>query len=119
MALPPVHPPRLMPLTCGSSRVAVQDLAALAQRVHDVHGRDGLLAGVLRVRRGVAHDALHERLDHATHLVVDDAGDALHAATARQAADGPAGDSTDVLAQDLLLALLRPLRLAALLALRH
>ena len=44
-------------------------------------------------------------LEHAPGLLVDQAGDALHAATARQAADGRLGDALDVVAQNLPVAL--------------
>ena len=91
-------------------------MAALAQRVHHVGRRHRLLARVLGVRRAGAHHVLDVRLQHAAHLLVDLAGDALHAATASHAADGAAGDAADVVAQHLLLALLAPLGVSGTLA---
>lgn len=99
--------------------VTVQNVAALAQSVHNIGGGHGLLAGVLGVGSSVAHHVLHEALQHAADLLVDLAGDALHATTASQAADGAASDTADVLAEHLLLALLAALRIRRLLTLGH
>jgi hypothetical protein len=100
-------------------RVAVQDVAALAQRVHDVRRRHRLLAGVLGVRSAGAHDVLDVGLQHAAHLLVDLARDTLHATTAGHAANGAAGDAADVVAQHLLLALLAALGISGALSLGH
>ncbi|KAG5512429.1 hypothetical protein GH5_08393 [Leishmania sp. Ghana 2012 LV757] len=67
---------------CAHLRVAIQDVAALAQRVHDVRRRHCLLARVLGVGRAAAHNVLHVGLQHAAQLFVDLARDALHAAAA-------------------------------------
>ena len=80
---------------------AVERLGLTLERVHDVEGRDGLAAGVLRVRNGILDDVLEERLQDAAGLLVHQARDALDAATACQAADGGLGDALDVVAQDL------------------
>ena len=60
---------------------------------------------MLGVGDGVADDGLQERLEHRAHVLVDEAGDALDAATAGQAADGGLGDALDVVAEDLAVAL--------------
>ncbi|XP_036047250.1 uncharacterized protein LOC118586208 [Onychomys torridus] len=76
--------------------------ASLAlERVDHVHGGDGLALGVLRVGDGVADHILQEHLQHPAGLLVDEAGDALDAATSSQAADGGLGDALDVVAQNL------------------
>ncbi|GET92518.1 histone H4 [Leishmania tarentolae] len=104
---------------CGCLRIAVQDLAALAQRVHDIRRRHRLLACVLGVGRAAAHNVLHVGLQHTAHLLVDLARDALHATTARHAADAAARDAADVVAQHLLLALLAALGISGALTLGH
>ena len=76
---------------------------------------------VLRVGHGVADDALQEDLEHRSRLLVDEAGDALDAAAAREAADRRFGDALDVVAQHLAVALGAALAqaLAALAPSRH
>ncbi len=71
------------------------------ERVDDVHGRHRLPLGVLGVSDGVADHVLQEDLEDAASLLVDEAGDALDAAPARQAADGRLGDALDVVAEHL------------------
>ena len=83
---------------------AVEGLALTLERVHDVEGRDGLPAGVLRVGHRVLDDVLEEDLEHGAGLLVHQAGDALDAATACQAANGGLGDALDVVAHDLAMA---------------
>ncbi|CAL9046856.1 unnamed protein product [Musa banksii] len=90
----------------GSSTAEAVEGAALAfEGVDDVHGGDGLAAGVLGVGDGVADNVLEEDLEHAAGLLVDEPGDALDAAAAREAADGRLGDALDVVAEDLAVAL--------------
>ena len=62
-----------------------------------------------------------EDLEHAAGLLVDEARDALDAATACEAADGGLGDALDVVAQHLAVALRATLAeaLAALATSRH
>ena len=60
---------------------------------------------MLGVGDGVAYDVLEEDLEHAARLLVDETADALHTATASQAADGRLGDALDVVTQDLAMAL--------------
>ena len=83
------------------SAEAVQGAALALERVHDVHGRDGLPARVLGVGDRVADDVLEEDLEDAAGLLVDEAADALDAAAAGEAADGGLGDALDVVAEDL------------------
>ena len=87
------------------SAEAVEGLALALEGVDDVHGRDGLAAGVLGVGDGVTDDVLEEDLEDAAGLLVDEAGDALDAATTGEAADGGLGDALDVVAKDLAVAL--------------
>uniref|UniRef100_A0A453CQ49 Uncharacterized protein n=1 Tax=Aegilops tauschii subsp. strangulata TaxID=200361 RepID=A0A453CQ49_AEGTS len=83
---------------------AVEGAALALEGVDDVHGGDGLAAGVLGVGDGVADDVLEEDLEDAAGLLVDEAGDALHAAPPRQPPDRRLGDALDVVAEDCRLA---------------
>ena len=84
---------------------AVEGAALALEGVDDVHGGDGLAASVLGVGHGITDDVLEEDLEDGPGLLVDEAGDALDATTACQAADGGLGDALDVVAKDLAVAL--------------
>ena len=84
---------------------AVQGAALALECVHDVKGRDGLPAGVLRVGDGVADDVLQEHLQDASGLLVDEARNALDTTSACETADGGLGDALDVVTEDLAVAL--------------
>ena len=83
------------------SSEAVEGAALALEGVDDVHGGDGLPAGVLGVGHGVTDDGLKENLEHTAGLLVDETGDALNTTTASQAADRGLGDALDVVAQHL------------------
>ena len=87
------------------SAEAVEGLPLPLEGVDDVHGSDGLAAGVLGVGDRVADDVLEEDLEHAAGLLVDEARDTLHATTASETADGGLGDALDIIAKDLAVAL--------------
>ncbi|EJK66205.1 hypothetical protein THAOC_12887 [Thalassiosira oceanica] len=87
------------------SAEAVEGLSLSLQGVDDVHGRDGLAAGVLGVGDGVTDDVLEEDLEDAASLLVDETGDTLDTATTSETADGGLGDALDVVAKDLAVAL--------------
>ena len=80
--------------------------AALAfERVNHVHGGDSLAFGVLRVGDRVPDHIFQKHLQHPTGLLVDKPGDALHTTTTSQATDGRLGDTLDIVAQNLAVAL--------------
>ena len=56
---------------------------------------------MLGVGDRVTDDVLEEDLEDAAGLLVDETGDALHAATTSETADGRLGDALDVIAKDL------------------
>ncbi|XBH76201.1 hypothetical protein VPH35_102883 [Triticum aestivum] len=89
----------------GLAAESVEGAALALERVDDVHGGDGLAAGVLGVGDGVADDVLQEDLEHAAGLLVDEPRDALHAATASETTDGRLGDALDVVPEHLPVAL--------------
>ena len=84
---------------------AVQGASLAFQGIDHIHGGDGLPLGVLGVGDGITDDILQEHLQHTTSLLVDQARDTLHSATASQATDGGLGDSLDVITKDLAMAL--------------
>ena len=80
---------------------SVKGLALPLKGVDNIHGSDGLPAGVLGVGDGVTDDVLKENLEDTAGLLVDQARDALDSTPARQAADGGLGDALDVVPKDL------------------
>ena len=60
---------------------------------------------MLGVGDRVADDVLQEDLEDAAGFLVDETGDALHAATASQTTDSGLGDALDVIAKNLAMAL--------------
>jgi hypothetical protein len=76
---------------------------------------------VLRVGDGVPDDVLEEDLEHAAGLLVDEPGDALHAAPPGQPTNRRLRDALDVVAEDLPVALGAALAqaLASLATARH
>ena len=84
---------------------AVEGASLALERVDDIHGGDGLAAGVLGVGHRVADHVLEEHLEDTAGLFVDEAADALHATTACEPADGGLGDALDVVSEHLAVAL--------------
>ena len=75
---------------------AVQGAALALEGVDHVKGCHGLAPGVLCVGHSVTDHVLQEHLEHAPGLLIDEARDALDAATPGQAPDGGLGDALDV-----------------------
>ena len=84
---------------------AVEGAALALERVDDIHGGDGLAAGVLGVGHRIADDVLEEHLEDTAGLFVDEAADALDATTACEPADGRLSDALDVVSEHLAVAL--------------
>ena len=61
---------------------AIEGAPLSSKRVDDVHGSDGLAAGVLSVGHGVADDIFEEHFEHRACLLINESGYALHAASA-------------------------------------
>ncbi len=77
--------------TCLSSE-AVQSASLSFQRVHDVHGGDGLSLGVLCVSNGITNDVLQEHLQHTAGLLVDQTGNTLDSTAASETTNSGFGD---------------------------
>ena len=60
---------------------------------------------MLGVGDGITDHVLQEHLEDTAGLLVDQTGDALHAATASQTADSGLGDSLDVITENLAMTL--------------
>ena len=87
------------------SAETVERAALALEGVHNVKGRDGLALGVLGVGHGILDDGLEEHTKNGARLVVDAGVDALDTTTACETANGGLGDTLDVIAQDLAMAL--------------
>ena len=60
----------------------------MLEGVDEVHGRDSLVAGVLRVGDRVTNDVLKEDLEDTTGLFVVETRDALHTTKTNETTDG-------------------------------
>ena len=78
---------------------AVQGATLTFEGVHNVHGSHSLPLGMLGVGDSVPDHVLQEHLEHPTGLLVDEARDALDAASASQTTDSRLGDALDVITQ--------------------
>jgi hypothetical protein len=79
----------------------VKGLSLSLQGIDDVHGSDGLTAGVLSVGNGVTDDVLKEDLEDTTSLFVDQTRDTLDTTTTSQTTDGGLGNTLDIITKDL------------------
>ena len=77
----------------------VEGASLALEGVDDVHGSDGLSAGVLSVGDRVPDDILEEHLQDTAGLLVNEAADTLDTTTASQTADGRLGNTLDIIAQ--------------------
>jgi hypothetical protein len=73
--------------------------------IDNVERGDGLALGVLGVCDGIADDALEEGLENTAGLLVDHGRDTLDTTTACETADSGLGDTLDVVAKNLPVAL--------------
>ena len=80
---------------------SVQGASLPLEGIDHIHGGDGLPLGVFGVGDSVPDDVLEEHLEDTTGLLVDESGDTLDSATARQPPDGGLGDALDVVSQHL------------------
>ena len=80
---------------------SVQGASLPLEGVDNVHGGHSLPLGVLGVGDGIPDHVLEEHLQNATSLLVDQAGDTLHASATRQTSDGGLGNPLDIVPQHL------------------
>jgi len=99
----------------------VEGTALALEGIDNVEGGDCLALGVLSVSDCVTDDSFEEGLQNATGLFVDHGRDTLHTTTTSETADSGLGDTLDVVAQNLSVALSTALAeaLAALAASSH
>ena len=88
-------------LVLSSVAEAVKRPALSFESVDHVSCHDGLPLGVLGVGHRVPHHVLQEHAQHRPHLLVDESGDPLDAASPGQPPDGGLGDALDVVPQNL------------------
>jgi hypothetical protein len=84
---------------------AVEGTALALESVDNVEGGDGLALGVLGVGDGVTDDTLEEGLEDTTSLLVDHGRDTLDTTTTSETADSGLGDTLNVVAKNLAMAL--------------
>ena len=78
----------------------VKGLSLTLEGVDNVHGCDGLSAGVLGVGDGITDDILKEDLEDTTSFFVDQTRDTLDTTTTSETADGGFGNTLDVITKD-------------------
>ena len=87
------------------STETVESASLALQGEDNVHGCDSLSASVLGVSDGVADDVLEEDLEDTSSLFVDGTRDTLDTSSSGESADGRLGDTLDVIAKYLSVAL--------------
>jgi hypothetical protein len=87
------------------SAETVEGASLALESVDDIEGGDGLALGVLGVGDGITDDVLEEDLEDGAGLLVDEAGDTLDTTTTGETTDGGLGDTLDVVAKNLAVAL--------------
>lgn len=107
--------------TRDSTAKAVQCTTLSLQRIHDIHGRDSLALGVLRVRDRISDNVLEEHLQDTTGFLIDETRDPLDTTTTCQTTNRRLGDALDIVAQHLSVTLgtSLPQTLASFAATRH
>jgi hypothetical protein len=83
----------------------VKGLSLTLEGVDDVHGSDGLPAGMLSVGDGITDDILEKDLEDTTSLFVDQTGDTLDTTTTGETSDSGLGNTLDVVTKDLAMTL--------------
>ena len=84
---------------------SIESSSLSLERVDHIQRSDCLSARVLRVGNRVANNVLKEDLEHASGLLVDEATDALDSTSSRETTNSGLGDSLDVIAENLSVAL--------------
>ena len=80
---------------------SVKGLSLTLEGIDNVHGSDGLAAGVLGVSDGITNDVLKEDLEDSTGFFVNESRDTLDTTTTSETADSGLGNSLDIIAKDL------------------
>jgi len=83
----------------------VQGTALSLQGIDDIERSNSLALGVLSVCDGITNDRLEEGLEYTTGLFVDHGRDTLHTTTTSETTDGGLGNTLDVVAKNLSVAL--------------
>ncbi|XDV19218.1 hypothetical protein PO909_024733 [Leuciscus waleckii] len=79
----------------------VQSASLSLQRVHNIHGGDGLSLGVFSVSHSITNDVLQKHLQHTASLFIDQARNTLDAATSSKTTNSGFSDSLDIIAKNL------------------
>jgi hypothetical protein len=83
----------------------VKGLSLTLEGVDNVHGSDGLTAGVLSVGDGITDDVLEKDLEDSAGLFVDQTRNTLDTTTTGETSDSGLGNTLDVVTKDLAMTL--------------
>ena len=79
----------------------VQSATLALEGIDDIHGDDGLAAGMFGVGNCITNNRFEEDLENVAGFLVDETRDTLDATTTCKATDSRLGNTLDVIAQDL------------------
>ena len=88
-----------------SAAKAIECSSLSFQGINNIHSSHGLPASVLSVGHGISDDILQEDLEHTSGLFIDETADSLNATPASEPAYGRLGNTLDVIAENLAMAL--------------
>ena len=75
---------------------SVEGASLPLQRIHDIHGSDGLPLGMISVGDGIPDDGFKEDTEDGAGLLIDEVADALDTTTTGKTTDGRLGDALNV-----------------------
>src|SRR6185436_3247085 len=84
---------------CFSTAEAVQGSPLSLQGVDDIHGRHGFALGMLAIGDRIADHVFQKQLQHTSDFFVNQSGNSLHSASARQSANRGLRYALDVISQ--------------------
>jgi len=84
---------------------AIQRTALTLQRIHDIHGGDGLALGVFGVGDSIANDVLKEDLENASRLLVYQTRYTFDSTSTCQSTNGRLSYALDVVTENLAMTL--------------
>jgi hypothetical protein len=89
----------MLVFSCLTSET-VKGLSLTLKSVNNVHGNNGLTAGVFSVSYRIADNVFEENLEYSTSLFIDETRDTLYTTTTSETADSWLGDSLDVITEN-------------------
>ena len=84
---------------------SVEGASLSLQRIHNIHGGDGLSLGMVGVGDGIPNDGFKEDAKDGAGLLIDEVADALDTTTTGKTTDGWLGDALNVVTKQLAMTL--------------